>query len=93
MATLLCRLCLPSSLSDCIVSLFSQTAVKQWLPGRITDLLDVPVSPTDGISGYICRKLERLEKAAEVLENFRSKAKTTYSSLAMIRSKLITLLW
>ena len=38
------------SLSDCIVSLFSQTAMKQRLPGRITDLLGVAVSPKDSLS-------------------------------------------
>ena len=89
---LLCRLCNSSSPRDCILSLFSQTAMKQRLPGRITDLLDVPVSPKDGLPGYICRKckrkLERLEKAAEELNTFRSEARATYSSFAKKRSDL-----
>ena len=92
MTTLLCRLCQSSSLSDVAVSLFSPTAVQQRLPGRITDLLDVPVARNDGLPGHICRKckrkLERLEKAAEELENFRSEAKSLYSTLAMKRSEL-----
>ena len=92
MSRLLCRLCQSSSPSDTAVSLFSQTAAQQRLPGRITDLLEVPVARADGLPGHICRKckrkLERLEKAAEELESFRSEAKTTYSTLAFKRNEL-----
>ena len=89
MSRLLCRLCQSSLPSDTTVSLFSQTAAQQRLPGRITDLLEVPVAQADG---HICRKckhkLERLKKAAEELENFRSEAKTTYSTLVFKRNEL-----
>ena len=78
--------------SDAAVSLFSNTAVQQRLPDRITDLLDVPVTQADGLPGHICRKckrkLERLEKAAEELESFRCDAKNTYSTFALKRNEL-----
>ena len=83
MTTILCRLCQSSSPSDVAVSLFSQTAVQQRLLGRITDLLDVSVAQNDGLPGRAsARKLERLEKAAEELDNFSSEAKHSYSTLA-----------
>ena len=56
MMALLCRLCQSSSPSDTAVSLFSQTAAQQRLPGRITDLLDVPV---DCLPGHICCKCKQ----------------------------------
>ena len=63
--------------------------MKQRLPGRITDLLGVAVSPKDGLPGYICRKckrkLERLEKAAEELDIFRSEARTTHNLCSVFR--------
>ena len=42
MDSFLCCLCRASIASGSAVCLFSQTAVRQNLPGRITDLLDVP---------------------------------------------------
>ena len=78
--------------NDAAVSLFSHTAKQQRLSGRITDLLDVPVTQADGLPEHICRKckrkLERLEKAAEELESFRSEAKNTYSILSLKRNEL-----
>ena len=79
MTTILCRLSqsLVMLLLVCLVS--SRRA-------RITDLLDVSVAQNDGLPGHICRKckrkLERLEKAAEELDNFSSEAKHSYSTLA-----------
>ena len=74
MDSFLCRLSRASIASGSAVCLFSQTAVRQNLPGRIRDLLDVPIAAKDGLRQHICnkckRKLERLEKAAEELEDF-----------------------
>ena len=57
--------------------------MQQRLLGRITDLLDVSVAQNDGLPGRKCkRKLERLEKAAEELDNFNSETKHSYSTLA-----------
>jgi hypothetical protein len=54
--------------------------------------LDIPVTRADGLPEHICRKckrkLERLEKAAEELESFRSAAKNTFSTLALKRNEL-----
>ena len=84
-ATCLCRLCQPSMPSDIAVSLFSQTEVKQRLTCRIKDLLDVPVASKDCLPEHICckckQKLERLERTAEELEDFRMEASSTYNVL------------
>ena len=78
--------------SDTAVSLFSQTGIRQGLPSRIKDLLDVPVAPKDCLPEHICRKckrkLERLERAAEELEDFRKEASSTYSTLALRQKEL-----
>ena len=56
---------------------------------RISDLLDVPIAENDGYPEHICekckRRLERLEKAAEDLENFRSQANSSYTKLRTCR--------
>jgi len=88
----LCRLCRASIASGSAVYLFSQTAVHQNLPGRITDLLDVPIAAEDGLPQHICnickRKLGRLEKAAEELEDFRTQASSNHTILASTRPEL-----
>jgi len=92
MDSFLCRLCRASIASGSDVCLFSQTAVRQNLPGRITDLLDVPIAAKDGLPQHICnkckRKLERLEKAAEELEDFRTQASSNHTILASTRREL-----
>lgn len=59
------------------------------LSSRISDLLDVPIAENDGYPEHICekckRRLERLEKAAEDLENFRSQANSSYTKLRTCR--------
>ena len=92
MDSFLCRLCRASIASGSDVCLFSQTVVRQNLPGRITDLLDVPIAAKDGLPQHICnkckRKLERLEKAAEELEDFRTQASSNHTILASTRREL-----
>ena len=67
------------------VCLFGPTASRQNLPSRISDLLDVPIAENDGYPEHICekckRRMERLEKAAEDLVNFRSHANSSYAKL------------
>ena len=81
----LCRLCQSSVSSAHAVCLFGPTATRQNLTIRISDLLDVPIAVNDGYPEHICekckRRLERLEKAAEDLENFRSQASSSYNKL------------
>ena len=78
--------------SDTAVSLFSQTGIRQGLPSRIKDLLDVPIAPKDCLPEHICRKckqkLECLERAAEELEDFRKEASSTYLTLALRQKEL-----
>ena len=85
----LCRLCQSSVSSAHAVCLFGPTATKQNLTIRISDLLDVPIAVNDGYPEHICekckRRLERLEKAAEDLENFRSQASSSYNKLGTCR--------
>lgn len=92
MATILCRLCLVSVSSGHAVCLFTQRAEKQRLCSRISDLLVVPVADKDGFSQHICerckRKLERLEKAAEELAQFRRLASNSYSKMSLQRGEL-----
>ena len=81
----LCRLCQSAVPSAHAVCLFGPTASRQNLPSRISDLLDVPIAENDGYPEHICekckRRLERLEKAAEDLVNFRSQANSSYGKL------------
>ena len=92
MISFLCRLCRASIASGSAVCPFSQTAVRQNLPGRITDLLDVPIAAKDSLPQHICnkckRKLERLEKAAKELEDFRTQASSNHTILASTRREL-----
>ena len=75
------------------VCLFGSTAYRQSFPSRISDLLDVPITENDGCPEHICKKckrrVERLEKAAEDLVNFRSQANSSYTKLcAYMRGEL-----
>ena len=85
----LCRLCQSSVPSAHAVCLFGAIATRQSLPSRISDLLDVTIAEDDDYPEHICekckRRLERLEKAAEDLENFRSQANSSYSKLRTCR--------
>ena len=92
MASCLCRLCLVSVPSGHAVCLFSSKAEKLKLRSRIADLLDLPViGEKDGFSKHICekckRKLERLEKAAEELAEFRCQAKSVLQRGHLKRTK------
>ena len=93
MAVRLCRLCgtTVSSFRHA-VSLFSSMAVKQQLPSRIENLLDVKVAGNDGLPQHICekckRRVESLERATEDLGIFRSQASEIYGSLVLARGSL-----
>ena len=71
MAVRLCRLCGTTVLSfKHAVSLFSSMAVKQQLPSRIENLLDVKIAGNDGLPQHICekckRRVETLERADQL---------------------------
>ena len=74
------------------VSLFSSMVVKQQLPSRIENLLDVKVAGNDGLPQHICekckRRVESLERATEDLGKFRSQASEIYRSLVLARGAL-----
>ena len=92
MAAFECRLCKAFVPRHRAIDLFGPKAVKERLSFRITGLLDVPVRVSDGLSRHICekckRKLDRLEKAAEELEDFRRQAARTYTQLGLSRGEL-----
>ena len=62
-------------------------AVKQQLPSRIENLLDVKVAGNDGLPQHICekckRRVETLERATEDLGKFRSQASEINGSLVL----------
>ena len=92
MAAFQCRICQVAVPRHRTIDLFGPKAVKEKLSRRICDLLDVPVSANDGLSQYICekckRKLDRLERAAEELNDFRLQAHRTYQELGLRRRDL-----
>ena len=91
-ATCVCRLCQGSVPSSHAVCFYNPGSVRQRLPGRIADMLDVSVDSNDGFPEHVCkrckRRLERLEKAAEDLESFRAQVRASYASLRFKRSEL-----
>ena len=92
MATFECRLWQIPVPRHRTVSLFGPKAVKESLSTRIIDLLDVPVGVNDGLPKYICekcrRKLERLEKAAEELVEFRREVSRVYVQFKLKRREM-----
>ena len=92
MAAFQCRICQIAVPRHRAIDLFGPKVVKEKLCCRISDLLDVPVSANDGLSQYICekckRKLDRLERAAEELNDFRLQAHRTYQELGLRRRDL-----
>ena len=92
MATFECRLCQVPIPRHRTVSLFGPKLEKERLSTRISDLLDVPVGVNDGLPEYICekckRKLDRLVKAAEELEEFKRQASRIYTEFGLKRKDL-----
>lgn len=75
-----------------LFAFLSLKADKIRLRHRITDILDISMTEKDGLPEHICercrRKIERLEKAAEVLVNFRNQAKRIFNALFIQRRDL-----
>ena len=77
--TRVCRLCCSSSSSTRCSALFSKEAIQRDLPGRLSNLLQLPVSDSDGLSSYLCRScMGKFTTVESKLESFRSMAKAGY---------------
>ena len=77
--TRVCHLCCSSSSSTRCSALFSKEAIQRDLPGRLSNLLQLPVSDSDGLSSYLCRScMGKFTTVESKLESFRSMAKAGY---------------
>ncbi len=82
-----CRFCTTSLDVKKRCSLFSKDAVVQKLPDRFSSFVQLPVSETDGLSLYCCRKcLGTLHRVEKTTEEMRSLAKSSYSNASRFSS-------
>ena len=70
-----CRFCGNTVLPTLSVALFTKDGFDKDLPGRISRVVDLPVSKEDGLSPYLCRPCMRKFRTAET---FGSMAKSSY---------------
>ena len=70
-----CRFCGNTVLPTLSVGLFTKDGIEKDLPGRISRVVDLPVSKEDGLSPHLCRPCMRKFQTAETL---RSMAKSSY---------------
>ena len=77
-----CRFCGNVVLPTLSVALFSKDGLDKGLPGRISRVVDLPVSSEDGLSPHLCRPCMRKFQSAET---FRSMAKSSYEKQGYIR--------
>ena len=85
--TKVCRLCCNAVTSTHCLALFSKEALQKNVPGRLSKLLDLPVSSSDGLSPYLCRSCaNKFHTVESKLESFRSLAKTGYEKGGQNRS-------
>ena len=69
-----CRFCGNTVFPKLSIALFIKDGLDRDLPGRISSIVDLPVSREDGLSPYLCRPCLRKFQAAE---KFRSIAKSS----------------
>ena len=70
-----CRFCGSTVLPKLCVGLFSKEGLEKDLPGRVSRVVDLPVSREDGLSPHSCMPCMRKFQAAEA---FRSLARSSY---------------
>ena len=70
-----CRLCSNAVAPMVSVALFSRESQRAEIPGRLSRVLDLPITESDGLSKYICRPCKRKFIAAE---SFRAMARSAY---------------
>ena len=70
-----CRFCGSTVLPKLCVGLFSKEGLEKDLPGRVSRVVELPVSREDGLSPHLCRPCMRKFQAAEA---FRSLARSRY---------------
>ena len=78
-----CRFCGNTVLPTLSVALFSKDGLDKDLPGRISRVVDLPVSREDGLPSYLCRPCMRKFQTAET---FRSFAKSSYEKQSYNKS-------
>jgi len=80
MASYSCRFCCTLLDAQHSYSLFSKVCSGKNVAERFRNLLELPVSPTDGLSMYYCRAcFSRLTRVEKTLEEMRSLARSSYS--------------
>ena len=73
-----CRSCLQKVDIKHAAGLFTPKAVLEYLPGRMSRLLQVPVRADDNLSEYTCRGCKSATLAVEKLQELRDKAQSSY---------------
>lgn len=74
-----CRFCLETIPSKHAINLFSKNSNSVNLSGRMSDLIKLPVLPTDGLSPYTCRLCrDRLLTIERKLVEAREMIKSMY---------------
>ena len=69
----ICRFCGNTVLPTLSVALFTKASLERDLPGRISRVVDLPVSIEDGLSPHLCRPCMRKFQTADT---FRSRVAT-----------------
>ena len=82
--TLSCRVCSSFMSSTHCIAVFFRDSMRSGLAERLSVVLDVPVTPNDGLSKYICRPCNRKFLAAESL---RVLAKATYNKCRAVQAR------
>ena len=77
-----CRFCGSTVLPKLCVGLFSKDGLEKDLPGRVSRVVDLPVSREDGLSPHLCRPCMRKFQAAEA---FRSLVRSSYEKQASVK--------
>ena len=84
-----CRLCCNVVTSTHCLALFSKESLQKNLPGRLSKLLELPVSSSDGLSAYLCRScVNKFHTAESKLDSLRTLARAGYEKGGHNRSVL-----
>ncbi len=87
----LCRFCSTSLDGTHTCALFSKDALAKSLPERFSNLVQLPVSESDGLSPYSCRKcVGRLNSVLVFTKEMRYLAQSSYNEAGCLPSSSST---